>query len=138
MLTSGEIRSMKMMTPAGPGSRADSGNEQRVAPVPGRGTNPDANARFTGSTAAILFVVLAAEGFTIVRIRPLLSLHVLLGMVLVPLVVLKIGSTTYRFVHYYLGTPAYRRRGPPPFVLRVVGPLLGALTAVLLASGIIL
>jgi hypothetical protein len=77
--------------------------------LPGGDESVEANARLTGSTAAVLFVLLLAEGFTILRIRPLLSAHVFIGMLLVPPVVLKIGSTSFRFVRYYLGAPSYRR-----------------------------
>jgi hypothetical protein len=98
----------------------------------------EANARLTGSTAAVLFVLLAAEGLTIVRVRSLLSPHVFIGMLLVPPVVLKIGSTSYRFIRYYLGSPSYRRKGPPPPVLRLLGPFVVALTLVVFASGIAL
>ena len=88
--------------------------------------------------AVVLFVVLAAEGVTILRIRPLLTPHVFIGMLLVPPVLLKIGSTTWRFVRYYLGSPEYRRKGPPPIVLRLLGPVLVTLTLVVFASGIAL
>jgi hypothetical protein len=54
----------------------------------------EANARLTGMTAALLLVLLAVEGFTILRIGKLLTLHVVIGMVLVPPVLLKIGSTS--------------------------------------------
>ena len=43
-----------------------------------------ANARLTASNAAILLVLLAAEGVTILRVRELLTPHVFIGMVLVP------------------------------------------------------
>ncbi len=98
----------------------------------------EANARLTASVAVVLFVVLAAEGVTILRIRPLLTPHVFIGMLLVPPVLLKIGSTTWRFVRYYLGSPEYRRKGPPPIVLRLLGPVLVTLTLVVFASGIAL
>lgn len=98
----------------------------------------EANARLTASTSAVLFALLAAEGFTILRIRELLSVHVFVGMLLIPPVLLKIGSTGYRFVRYYLGSPEYRRNGPPPPVLRVIGPFAVALTVVVLASGVAL
>jgi hypothetical protein len=75
---------------------------------------------------------------TILRIRPLLTPHVFIGMLLVPPVLLKVGSTTWRFARYYLGSPEYRRKGPPPLVLRLLGPLLVALTIVVFASGIAL
>jgi hypothetical protein len=98
----------------------------------------EANARLTGMTAALLLVLLAVEGFTILRIGKLLTLHVVIGMVLVPPVLLKIGSTTWRFARYYLGSPEYRRKGPPPAILRLLGPFLVVLTLAVLGSGIAL
>jgi len=97
-----------------------------------------ANARLTATNAAVLIALLAAEGATILRVRQLISPHVFLGMVLIPPVLLKIGSTGYRFVRYYRGAPAYRRKGPPPLVLRLLGPVVVILTLVLLASGVAL
>ena len=98
----------------------------------------EANARLTGMTAVLLLVLLAVEGLTILRIGRLLTLHVVIGMVLVPPVLLKIGSTTWRFAHYYLGSPPYRRKGPPPLLLRLLGPFLVVLTLAVLGSGIAL
>jgi hypothetical protein len=98
----------------------------------------EANARLTGSTAAVLLVLLAAEGATILRIRPLLTPHVFIGMLLVPPVLLKMGSTIWRFARYYLGAPAYRRKGPPPVFLRLIGPVVIFLTFVVFATGIAL
>lgn len=96
----------------------------------------ESNARLTGATAALLLVLLAVEGVTVLRVRALLSLHVFVGMMLVPPVLLKIGTTSWRFARYYFGAPAYRRKGPPPAILRVLGPVVVILTVVLLASGI--
>jgi hypothetical protein len=98
----------------------------------------EANARLTGMTAAVLLALLAVEGFTILSIGKLLTLHVVIGMVLVPPVLLKIGSTTWRFARYYLGAPEYRRKGPPPVLLRLLGPFLVVLTLAVLSSGIAL
>ncbi len=89
-------------------------------------------------TAVVLLALLAAEGATILRVRSLLPAHVLIGTALVPPVLLKVGSTTYRFARYYLGSPAYRRRGPPPPLLRVLGPVVVTTTLALLGSGIAL
>ena len=108
---------------------------------PGRtrpGGCPEANARLTASTAVVLLVLLAAEGVTILRIRPLLGWHVALGMVLVPPVLLKIGTTGYRFARYYLRSRAYVDRGPPHPLLRLVGPFVVATTVAVFASGIVL
>jgi hypothetical protein len=96
------------------------------------------NARLTASNAAVLLVLLAAEGATILRVRQLVSPHVFIGTLLIPPVLVKIGSTGYRFVRYYQGAPAYRRKGPPALLLRLLGPVVVILTLVLLASGVAL
>ena len=98
----------------------------------------EANARLTASGAAVLLIVLAVEGVTILRIRELISPHVFLGMLLIPPVLVKMASTGYRFARYYLGAPAYRRKGAPPILLRLLGPVVVILTVVLLASGVAL
>jgi hypothetical protein len=96
------------------------------------------NARLTAANAAVLLVLLAAEGVTILRVRQLISPHVFIGMVLIPPVLVKVASTAWRFARYYRGAPAYRRKGPPPVVLRLLGPVVVILTLVLLASGVAL
>jgi len=125
------------------GSTPSQGETQpgRAGCTPSPGAAPDgveANARLTGTTAALLFVLLAAEGVTILRVRHLLSEHVFIGMLLIPPIVLKIASTSYRMVRYYLGAPVYRRKGPPPALLRLLGPFVVVLTVVVLASGVAL
>jgi len=54
-------------------------------------------------TGAVLLILLAAEGVTIVFKRELLTLHFFIGMLLVGPVLLKLGSTGYRFMKYYTG-----------------------------------
>src|ERR1700719_12550 len=98
----------------------------------------EAYARLTASTSAVLLLLLAAEGFTILRIRGLLSAHVFIGMLLIPTVLVKIGSTSYRFVRYYLGSPAYRQSGPPAPALRVLGPFVVVLTVAVVGTGVAL
>ncbi len=99
----------------------------------------EGNARLTAATAAVLLVLLAAEGATIPFIGRLTTAHVFLGVLLVPVVVLKAGSSAWRFASYYLGRDDYVRRGPPPQLLRlVVAPLVVASTAVLFGTGILL
>ena len=94
------------------------------------------NARLTAANAAVLLVLLAAEGVTILRVRELLSPHVFIGVVLIPPVLVKVASTSWRFARYYTGAPAYRRKGPPPVLLRLLGPVVVILTLVLLFSGV--
>jgi hypothetical protein len=98
----------------------------------------EGNARLTASTAAVLFVLLAAEGVTILEVRQLITPHVFIGMLLVPPILLKMGSTFWKFARYYLGAPAYRQKGPPLLALRLLGPLVIVLTLTVMASGIVL
>jgi hypothetical protein len=101
-----------------------------------RSGGTDGNERLTASTAAVLFGLLAVEGVTILFLRPLLSLHVFVGMLLVPPVTLKLASTGYRFLRYYRGDSAYRSKGPPHLMLRLLAPLVVVSTVALFASGI--
>lgn len=96
----------------------------------------EGNARLTAANAVVLLVLLAVEGLTIVGIHSLLSPHVFIGMLLIPPVLLKMASTGWRFTRYYSGAPAYRRKGPPPALLRLLGPFVVLLTLILLFSGV--
>jgi hypothetical protein len=64
------------------------------------------NTRLTAAVGALLLGLLAAEGLTVLRVRSLLTLHVFIGMMLIPPVLLKTGSTGWRFVRYYRGSPS--------------------------------
>jgi hypothetical protein len=82
-------------------------------------------------------VLLAAEGVTVVSIHRLLAPHVFIGMMLIPPVVAKIGSTFYRFVRFYRGSEPYRRKGPPPVLMRLLGPFVVVLTVAVLGTGVV-
>jgi hypothetical protein len=109
-----------------------------IGPRAPRDEGPAGNERLTAWTGALLFVLLAAEGVTILAIGTLTVPHIVLGMVLLGPVGLKVASTGYRFVRYYTGQPSYRRAGPPAPVLRVLGPVVVASTVAVLATGIAL
>jgi len=96
------------------------------------------NARLTGTAAAVLLVLLAAEGATIPFIGQLVGPHVFIGMLLVPPVLLKLASTGYRFARYYAGSPRYRYKGPPSLPMRVLAPGVVLSTLALFATGIAL
>jgi len=103
-----------------------------------RSRGPEANARITALTGLVLLVLLAAEAVTILSINRFVFWHLAIGLVLVPVVALKLASTGWRFLRYYLGSDAYRRAGPPHPVLRALGPVLYLSTVALFASGIVL
>jgi len=98
----------------------------------------EGNERLTAITGAVLLVLLAAEGITILRLGQLLTLHFFIGMLLIGPVALKAGSVTYRFYRYYTGNGPYRRKGPPAPLLRLLGPCIMLLTAGVFGSGIML
>jgi hypothetical protein len=100
------------------------------------GAGPAGNARLTGMTGSLLVVLLALEGLTLIALRPLLSMHVFLGMLLIPPVLLKLASTGYRFLRYYSASPEYRRAGPPALIMRMLGPFVIAATVTLFGSGV--
>ncbi len=96
-----------------------------------------ANERLTAMTGVVLFVLFAAEGVTILlEVKSTLPTHVFIGMLLVPPVLLKLGTTGYRFARYYTGDPAYVDRGPPMWLLRLAGPFVVVTSVAVLATGI--
>jgi hypothetical protein len=99
----------------------------------------DGNEQLTAIVAALLIVLLAVEGATLLDIRGLLTVHAFVGMLLVPLVALKLGSVGWRMFRYYLRGEEYVRRGPPHvFIRALVAPVTVISTVVLFATGVAL
>jgi hypothetical protein len=114
------------------------GKDQRSDPVLPPTGGPAGNAVLTAWTGLVLLVLFVAELLTLVDVRGLISWHVAIGALLVPPALMKTASTGWRVVGYYTGREPYRVAGPPPAVLRWLGPLVVASTLALLASGILL
>ena len=100
--------------------------------------NTEGNELLTSEVAAVLTILLLAEGVTIIRMRGIVTVHMFVGMVLVPPVLLKLASTCYRFVRYYTGARAYREKGPPLLALRLLAPVLVLATVGVFATGVVL
>ncbi len=99
--------------------------------------NPDGNERLTAADGLVLVVLTAVELATIVLgLHQYLSLHVFVGLVLIPPILLKLASTGWRFYRYYSGSPPYRSKGAPQPIMRLLAPLLVVATIVLFASGV--
>ena len=96
----------------------------------------EGNERLTALTAVVLLVLLAVEGVTIVWLRPFLTVHLFVGLMLIPPVALKCASTGYRFARYYTRNPSYRRKGPPQALLRWTAPGVVATTLLVLVTGV--
>jgi hypothetical protein len=101
-----------------------------------RSGGTEGNEVLTATTAAALTLLLLAEGVTILRLDGLRTLHMFLGLVLIPPIVLKLGSTAYRMVNYYAGSSPYRRKGPPALPMRLLAPVLAVTTISVFASGV--
>ncbi len=140
------------MTAYRPGSRRTLGpyGPRDDVPLPGGGRPaPEArgldrtggaagNERLTAATGAVLLVLFAVEGFTILSIHQLITLHFFLGMLLIGPVTLKVASVCYRFTRYYTGAAEYRRKGPPAPLLRVLGPVVLGSSLGVLGTGVML
>lgn len=115
------------------------------SPVPGGShqrpgdTEVEGNARLTASTGLVLLVLFAVQvGTVVASVKSHLTPHVVVGLLLVPPLVVKLGAVSWRFVRYYQRDPAYQRKGPPTPALRILGPALLLTTVSLFVSGITL
>jgi hypothetical protein len=114
------------------------GRERRHDPVlPGTG-GPAGNAILTAWTGLVLLVLSVGELLTLIDVHGLLSWHVAIGALLVPPALMKTASTGWRIVRYYVGHAPYQQAGPPPTLLRLLGPLVVVSTLGLLGSGVLL
>jgi hypothetical protein len=98
----------------------------------------DGNAALTSAAAAVLTALLLAEGVTIIDMGGLRTPHMVVGLVLVPPILVKLGSTGYRFARYYTRAPDYVAKGPPLTWLRVLAPVLVITTVAIFVTGIAL
>jgi hypothetical protein len=103
-----------------------------------RSGGPEGNELLTVAAATVLFLLLAALGVTVIDMGGLERLHMILGVLLIPPVLLKLASTGYRFVRYYTGSRPYRLKGPPLLALRILAPPLVLTTIVVFVTGILL
>lgn len=94
------------------------------------------NSRLTSLAGLLLLLLLFLEGLTIPLVHRLLVVHIFIGFILIPPILLKLASTGYRFVMYYAGNRRYRAIGPPFLLLRLAAPFLILTTVVLFWSGI--
>lgn len=102
-----------------------------------RRLNPVGNERLTAAVGLLLLVPILVEVATILLgVHTFMSVHVFVGLALIPPVLLKLGSTTWRFARYYTRSRPYVALGPPQIAMRVLAPLFVAATIVLFGSGV--
>jgi hypothetical protein len=114
------------------------GRDLRHDPIQPTTGGPAGNARLTAWTGVVLLVLFVIEMVTVLDIGGLIDWHIVVGTLLVPPALLKTGSTGWRIVRYYTRRQPYRRAGPPPMPLRLLGPLVVLFTLAVLGSGIAL
>ena len=94
------------------------------------------NERLTALAGAVLLMLLLVELISSASLHTLMPVHVFVGVLLAGPLIVKLGSTGWRFLRYYTRAPAYVLRGPPRLPLRVLAPLLVVMTLVVIGSGI--
>jgi hypothetical protein len=96
----------------------------------------EGNERLTAAISLVLLGLLVTEAATTLDLSVFLSVHLFLGLLLVPAVSLKLASVTWRAGRYYMGSSEYRLLGPPQIVLRLLAPPLVLATVILFGSGV--
>ncbi len=96
------------------------------------------NERMIALVGTVLLVLIVAEIAITARLHELMPIHIFVGVLLTVPLFVKIGSTGYRFLHYYTGSPAFVRKGPPRLEMRLLAPLLLLASLSLVTSGILL
>ncbi|MEO6879816.1 MAG: hypothetical protein ABI181_02560 [Mycobacteriaceae bacterium] len=114
------------------------GRAHRADPELPRTGGPAGNAQLTAWLGLALLLVSVAELVTLLDVTGLISWHIVIGTLLVPPALAKTASTGWRILRYYTGNRAYRQAGPPPLLLRLLGPLVVLTTLAVLGSGLTL
>jgi hypothetical protein len=96
------------------------------------------NERLIALTGTVLLVLIIAEIVIAAKMHALMPVHIFVGVWLTFPLLVKIGSTGYRFLRYYSGTPEFVRKGPPRLEMRLLAPLLLIASLSLVGSGILL
>lgn len=112
------------------------GQEHRDDPALPRSGGPAGNAQLTAWLGLSLLVLFIGELATLIDVRQLISWHIAIGILLVPPALAKTATTGWRIVRYYTGARPYHQGGPPPLLLRMLGPLVVLTTLALLGTGI--
>jgi hypothetical protein len=114
------------------------GRRRRHDAIRPRNGGPAGNATLTAWVGVLLLVLFLAELVTLLDVHGLISWHIALGALLIPPALLKTATTGWRIIRYYLGDPDYVTAGPPPILLRLLGPLVVLSTLAVLGSGVAL
>ncbi|HEX3899618.1 MAG TPA: hypothetical protein VHW74_10640 [Mycobacteriales bacterium] len=98
--------------------------------------NPAGNARLTAWVGLLLLALLLLQATTLLALSSLISVHLFVGGVLVPLVLLKLATTGWRMTRYHRRSKPYVEAGSPPLALRLLAPLVVVSSLALLGTGL--
>jgi len=100
----------------------------------------EANERVTGSSAVVLLVLFPIEVVTVLLgVNSLLTLHVFIGLMVVPPLLVKMGSVVRRFLGYYRRQRGLPTKGSAASIFcGMIGPLFFLATVILFSSGYVL
>jgi hypothetical protein len=119
-------------------ARVAIGQRHREDPVRPRTGGPAGNAVLTAWLGLVFLILLGAELITLLDVNGLISWHIVLGCLLVAVALGKTGSVAWRIVRYYAGQRDYVQAGPPPLLLRWLGPLVVVSSLGVLGTGLAL
>jgi hypothetical protein len=114
------------------------GRGHRDDPVLAGTGGPAGNALLTAWLGLLLLALFLAELVTLLNVKGWISWHIGLGLLLIPPALAKTASTGWRILRYYAGAEPYVRAGPPPLLLRLLGPLVIGGTLAVLGTGVLL
>lgn len=114
------------------------GMAHRDDPVAARTGGPAGNARLTAWLGMLLLLAFLVEMATLVSLQRLVAVHIFVGALLVPLALMKTVTTTWRMVRYYARSAVYQQAGPPPLLLRLLGPFVVLTALAVLGTGLAL
>jgi hypothetical protein len=95
-----------------------------------------ANARLVAITGLALLVLLPVPYASALSLELLWRVHYFSGLLLIPLLAVKLAGTGWRAFRYYLGDRGFREDGPPHPMPRITAPILVLSTVVLFFSGV--
>jgi hypothetical protein len=102
-------------------------------------TSPVAsNLILTSHAGLVILFFLVLLYFTGLEFSPLRGVHFGLGFALIPILLVKLGSTGWRAVNYYFDRDPYRTAGPPWLLPRIMALPLTAAAILATVSGVVL
>ena len=109
----------------------DGPNPQRTAQVMG-------NLILTSHAGLIILFALVLLYLSGLAFTPLRPVHFALGFALIPILAVKLASTSWRAISYYLRRGAYRAAGPPWVLPRLIAAPLAVVAVLATVSGVVL